>query len=63
MNQLKDDFKFIFFVSMPTMDEQIGFHLCEQLTKVSQKLGETNFVFHNRISKRYDDKPAQAFNQ
>ena len=43
LKQLNDDFTFLFFVSMPSMDTQIGLKICEALDKVSRKLGETNF--------------------
>ena len=36
------------------MDTEIGLNICEALTKVSQKLGETNFKLTVRISKRWD---------
>ena len=31
MNQLKDDFKFLFYVSMLSMDQEIGLNICEAL--------------------------------
>ena len=54
MKQLKDDFKFLFYVSMPSMDSEIGLNICEALQKVSNKLGENNFKLTVRISKRWD---------
>ena len=54
MNQLKDDFTFMFFVSMLSMDSEIGLNMCEALQKVNRKLGETNFKLTVRISKRWD---------
>lgn len=50
MKQLKDDFVFIFFVSMASMDSEIGLNMCEALEKVNRKLGETNFKLTVRIS-------------
>ena len=50
MKQLKDDFVFIFFVSMASMDAEIGLNMCEALEKVNRKLGETNFKLTVRIS-------------
>ena len=54
MHQLKDDFTFMFFVSMLSMDSEIGLNMCEALQKVNRKLGETNFKLTVRISKRWD---------
>jgi len=54
MYQLKDDFTFLFYVSMPSMDSEIGLNICEALQKVNKKLGETNFRLKVRISKRWD---------
>jgi hypothetical protein len=54
MLQLKDDFVFVFYVSMLSMDSEIGLNMCEALDKVSRKLGETNFKLTVRISKRWD---------
>jgi len=54
MLQLKDDFEFLFFVSMLSMDSEIGLNICEALQKVNRKLGETNFKLTVRISKRWD---------
>ena len=54
MHQLKDDFTFLFYVSMPSMDSEIGLNICEALSKVSRKLGENNFKLTVRISKRWD---------
>lgn len=54
MNQLKDDFTFLFYVSMLSMDSEIGLNICEALQKVNKKLGETNFKLTVRISKRWD---------
>ena len=54
MKQLTDDFKFLFYVSMPSMDSEIGLNVCEALQKVSNKLGENNFKLTVRISKRWD---------
>ena len=54
MLQLKDDFVFLFYVSMPCMDTEIGLNICEALQKVNRKLGETNFKLTVRISKRWD---------
>lgn len=54
MHQLKDDFEFLFFVSMLSMDSEIGLNICEALQKVNRKLGETNFKLTVRISKRWD---------
>ena len=54
MNQLKDNFVFLFYVSMPCMDSEIGLNVCEALQKVNRKLGETNFKLVVRISKRWD---------
>lgn len=50
MKQLKDDFIFLFYVSMPSMDAEIGLNVCEALQKVSRKLGENNFKLTVRIS-------------
>uniref|UniRef100_A0A7S3MHZ9 Uncharacterized protein n=1 Tax=Favella ehrenbergii TaxID=182087 RepID=A0A7S3MHZ9_9SPIT len=54
MTQLKDDFTFLFYVSMLSMDSEIGLNICEALEKVNRKLGETNFKLKVRISKRWD---------
>ena len=54
MFQLKDDFTFLFYVSMLSMDAEIGLNICEALEKVNRKLGETNFKLTVRISKRWD---------
>lgn len=54
MHQLKDDFTFLFYVSMPSLDSEIGLNICEALQKVNRKLGETNFKLTVRISKRWD---------
>ena len=54
MKQLKDDFVFLFYVSMPSMDSEIGLNVCEALAKVCKKLGENNFKLTVRISKRWD---------
>ena len=54
MRQLKDDFTFLFFVSMLSMDSEIGLNVCEALQKVNKKLDETNFSLKVRISKRWD---------
>jgi len=54
MHQLKDDFVFLFYVSMLSMDSEIGLNICEALDKVNRKLGETNFKLAVRISKRWD---------
>ena len=54
MLQLKDDFVFVFYVSMLSMDSEIGLNMCEALDKVNRKLGETNFKLTVRISKRWD---------
>lgn len=45
---------FLFYVSMPCMDSEIGLNVCEALQKVNRKLGETNFKLVVRISKRWD---------
>lgn len=54
MRQLKDDFVFVFYVSMLSLDSEIGLNMCEALQKVNRKLGETNFKLTVRISKRWD---------
>ena len=54
MKQLKDDFVFVFFVSMFSMDSEIGLNMCEALDKVNRKLGESNFKLTVRISQRWD---------
>ena len=54
MNQLKDDFQFLFYVSMNSMDQEIGLNICEALQKVNRKLKEDNFKLTVRISKRWD---------
>lgn len=54
MTQLNDDFTFLFFVSMMSMDSEIGLNVCEALEKVNRKLGITNFKLTVRISKRWD---------
>ena len=36
MLQLKDDFVFVFYVSMLSMDSEIGLNMCEALDKVNQ---------------------------
>ena len=54
MFQLKDDFTFLFYVSMMSMDSEIGLDICEALEKVNRKLGETNFKLTVRISQRWD---------
>ena len=54
MFQLKDDFTFLFYVSMLSMDSEIGLNICEALQKVNRKLGENNFKLTVRISKRWD---------
>ena len=54
MFQLKDDFTFLFYVSMLSMDSEVGLNICEALEKVNRKLGETNFKLTVRISKRWD---------
>ncbi len=54
MNQLKDDFQFLFYVSMNSMEQEIGLNICEALQKVNRKLKEDNFKLTVRISKRWD---------
>ena len=54
MKQLRDDFTLLFYVSMLSMDSEIGLNICEALEKVNRKLGETNFKLTVRISKRWD---------
>ena len=61
MQQLKNDFKFVFFVTMPCMDSEIGLGICEALQKVNRQLGEKNFELTVRISKRWDDKESAAW--
>ena len=63
MNQLKDDFTFLFFVSMLSMDSEIGLNVCEALQKVNRKLGETNFKLTVRISKRWDGFRGEVWDQ
>ena len=63
MKQLKDDFTFLFFVAMPSMDTEIGLNVCEALQKVSQKLGETNFKLTVRISARWDNTRGATWDQ
>ena len=63
MDQLDDDFKFIFFVSMMSMDSEIGLNMCEALEKVNRRLGETNFKLTVRISKRWDGMRGQVWNE
>jgi len=63
MKQLKDDFKFVFFVTMPCMDSEIGLNMCEALEKVNRKLGETNFELTVRISKRWDSVKSAAWEE
>lgn len=45
---------FVFFVSMASMDSEIGLNMCEALEKVNRKLGESNFKLTVRISQRWD---------
>ena len=63
MLQLKDDFVFLFYVSMPSMDSEIGLNICEALQKVNRKLGETNFKLTVRISKRWDGFRGEVWDQ
>ena len=63
MGQLKDDFVFLFYVSMMSMDSEIGLLVCEALEKVNRKLGETNFKLTVRISKRYDGQRGVVWDQ
>lgn len=63
MHQLKDDFVFLFYVSMPSMDSEIGLNICECLQKVTKKLGETNFKVQVRISKRWDGFRGDVWDQ
>ena len=63
MFQLKDDFTFLFFVSMLSMDSEIGLNICEALQKVNRKLGETNFKLTVRISKRWDGLRGQVWDE
>ena len=63
MHQLKDDFIFLFYVSMPSMDSEIGLNICECLQKVTKKLGETNFKVQVRISKRWDGFRGDVWDQ
>ena len=63
MFQLKDDFTFLFYVSMLSMDSEIGLSMCEALEKVNRKLGETNFKLTVRISKRWDGMRGQVWDQ
>jgi len=66
MNQLKDGvdgFQFIFYVSMLSMDSEIGLNICEALQKVNRKLGETNFKLTVRISKRWDGFRGQVWDE
>ena len=63
MEQLDDDFVFLFYVSMPSMDSEIGLNICEALQKVNRKLGERNFKLTVRISKRWDDKRGQVWDE
>ena len=63
MFQLKDEFTFLFFVSMLSMDSEIGLDICEALEKVNRKLGETNFKLTVRISKRWDGMRGQVWDE
>ena len=63
MKQVKDDFVFLFFVSMLSMDSEIGLNMCEALTKVNNKLKETNFKLTVRISKRWDGFRGQVWDE
>lgn len=63
MHQLKDDFTFLFYVSMLSMDSEIGLNVCEALQKVNRKLGETNFKLTVRISKRWDGFRGEVWDQ
>ena len=63
MLQLKDDFTFLFYVSMLSMDSEIGLNICEALQKVNRKLGETNFNLKVRISKRWDGFRGEVWDQ
>ena len=63
MHQLKDDFVFLFYVSMLSMDSEIGLSICEALQKVNRKLGETNFKLTVRISKRWDGTRGDVWDQ
>ena len=63
MFQLKDDFTFLFYVSMLSMDAEIGLNICEALEKVNRKLGETNFKLTVRISKRWDGLRGQVWDE
>ena len=63
MFQLKDDFTFLFYVSMLSMDSEIGLNICEALQKVNRKLGETNFKLTVRISKRWDGNRGDVWDE
>jgi len=63
MKQLKDDFVFLFYVSMLSMDQEIGLNICEALQKVNKKLQETNFKLTVRISKRWDGFRGEIWDQ
>ena len=54
MQQLDEGFVFLFYVSMFSMDSEIGLNMCEALQRVNEKLKETNFKLTVRISKRWD---------
>ena len=53
----------LFYVSMLSMDSEIGLNICEALEKVNRKLGETNFKLTVRISKRWDGFRGEVWDQ
>ena len=63
MDQLDDNFVFLFYVSMLSMDSEIGLNICEALQKVNRKLGENNFKLTVRISKRWDGHRGQVWDE
>ena len=63
MKWLQDDFTFLFYVSMLSMDSEIGLNICEALEKVNRKLGEKNFKLTVRISKRWDGFRGEVWDQ
>ena len=63
LDQLDDSFVFLFYVSMLSMDSEIGLNICEALQKVNRKLGENNFKLTVRISKRWDGFRGQVWDE
>ena len=61
--QLKDDFFFHLFVSIPEIDYVCGLGICEALVKVNRKIGKNNFKLTVRISKKYNGKRDESWDK